>query len=252
MEPTRHTVYAFIPPYGAALVLHTNNIAELRFERARAADVLKWFEERTTEFRSQLAFHIQGPVMLGETPPPLPPTAIAAVGTALAPAQVSQPAQGKTLPLGTLLSKDQVQQLMQRFPGKKLEGTHLYNACVELGFVKDGIGHQASGIGQNVSEEQKVESFPIESTLAFDLAPASKVDLKAESDRIFQEAVAAAVEKALLAREENNRDTIPVQSDIGHQSSPAGDFQGSSGIGQNETVPEPVVEVLASDPRTIE
>jgi len=244
MEPTRHTVYSFIPPYGAALVLHTNNIAELRFERARAADVLKWFEERTTEFRSQLAFHIQGPVMLGETPPPLPPTAIAAVGTALAPAQVSQPTQGKTLPLGTLLSRDQVQQLMQRFPGSKLEGEQLYKACVELGFVKQDIGGQHSAIGQNANEEQqKVESLPIEVPIGFNLASTSKVDLKAESDRIFQEAVAAAVEKALLAREDNNRDTIPVQSAIGHQ---------ASGISQNEMVLEPVVEVLLNDPRTVE
>jgi len=29
MEPTKHTIYGFIPPYGATLVLHTNNIAEL-------------------------------------------------------------------------------------------------------------------------------------------------------------------------------------------------------------------------------
>jgi hypothetical protein len=216
MEPTKHTIYGFIPPYGATLVLHTNNIAELRFERTKAAEILAWFEARTIEFRSQLAFHMQGPVMLGETPdlrPPMPQavSAESAVGSALAPAQMSQPAStGKTLPLGTLLSRDQVQQLMQRFPKMKLEGEQLYKACVELGFVKEGIGHQASAVGQNENGTEPVTSLPIDSTIAFNLEPTSKVDLKAESERLFQEAVDAAVAKALQARE-NEREYMAVR-----------------------------------------
>ena len=202
MEPTKHTVYGFIPPYGATLVLHTNNIAELRFERTKAAEILKWFEERANEFRSQLAFHMQGPVMLGAEPTvqvPTTPTAVSAVGAALAPAQISQ---GKTLPLGTLISRDQVQQLMQRFPKLKLEGETLYKACVELGFVKTEVGNQQSAVGQSEVTEP-VPSLPLESTVAFDLTPTSRVDLEKEQQRIFQEAVDAAVVKALQAREEN-------------------------------------------------
>jgi hypothetical protein len=211
MEPTKHTVYGFIPPYGATLVLHANNIAELRFERTKAAEILKWFEDRTNEFRSQLAFHMQGPVMLGAEPAvqvPTAPTAVSAVGAALAPAQISQ---GKTLPLGTLLSRDQVQQLMQRFPKLKLEGETLYNACVELGFVKADIGNQQSAVGQNETE-QAVLSLPLESTVAFDLTPTSRVDLEKEQKRIFQEAVDVAVTKALQAREENKPQEIHVES----------------------------------------
>ena len=202
MEPTKHTVYGFIPPYGATLVLHTNNIAELRFERTKAAEILKWFEERTNEFRSQLAFHMQGPVMLGAEPTvqvPTGPTAVSAVGAALAPAQISQ---GKTLPLGTLLSRDQVQQLMQRFPKLKLEGETLYKACVELGFVKNESSSQSSVISQTV-EGEAVQSLPLESSVAFDLTPTTRVDLEKEQQRIFQEAVDMAVAKALQTREEN-------------------------------------------------
>ena len=209
MEPTKHTIYGFIPPYGATLVLHTNNIAELRFERTKAAEILKWFEDRTNEFRSQLTFHMQGPVMLGAEPVvqvPTGPTAVSAVGAALAPAQISQ---GKTLPLGTLLSRDQVQQLMQRFPKLKLEGETLYKACVELGFVKQDVGDQQSAIGQN---EEPVPSLPLESTVAFDLTPTSRVDLEKEQQRIFQEAVDAAVAKALQAREENKPQEGHVES----------------------------------------
>ena len=225
MEPTKHTIYGFIPPYGATLVLHTNNIAELRFERTKAAEVLKWFEERTNEFRSQLAFHMQGPVMLGAEPTvqvPTGPTAVSAVGAALAPAQISQ---GKTLPLGTLLSRDQVQQLMQRFPKLKLEGETLYKACVELGFVKTEIGNQQSDIGNQQSAVGQSELLPnsvssavIESSIAFSLVPdevlepTHRVDLEKERQRIFQEAVDAAVAKALQAREENKAEESHVES----------------------------------------
>jgi hypothetical protein len=211
MEPTKHTVYGFIPPYGATLVLHTNNIAELRFERTKAAEILKWFEDRTNEFRSRLAFHMQGPVMLGAEPTvqvPTAPTAVSAVGAALAPAQISQ---GKTLPLGTLLSRDQVQQLMQRFPKLKLEGETLYNACVELGFVKTEVSNKQSAVGQSEVTEP-VPSLPLESTVAFDLTPTSRVDLEKEQQRIFQEAVDAAVAKALQAREENKEHDSHVES----------------------------------------
>jgi hypothetical protein len=250
MEPTKHTIYGFIPPYGATLVLHTNNIAELRFERTKAAEILAWFEARTIEFRSQLAFHMQGPVMLGETPdlrPPMPQavSAESAVGSSLAPAQMSQPATaGKTLPLGTLLSRDQVQQLMQRFPKMKLEGEQLYKACVDLGFVKTDIGGQQSSVGQNQNENgtEPVQSLPIDSTIAFNLEPTSKVDLKAESERLFQEAVDAAVVKALLAREQGALDYRPATTDSRRHTSVAREI----GV---DAIVEP--EVLV-EPRTIE
>ena len=234
MEPTKHTIYGFIPPYGATLVLHTNNIAELRFERTKAAEILAWFEARTTEFRSQLAFHMQGPVMLGETPDPRLPTnqgvsVESAVGSALAPAQMSQPAStGKTLPLGTLLSRDQVQQLMQRYPGSKLEGTQLYKACVELGFVKTDIGQH-----QNENADT-IPSLPLETEVGFNLEPVSKVDLKAESERLFQEAVNAAVTKILQAREDECR--TPTSEEVRVPS-----------IVEHPTIPD-----LPVEPRTIE
>ena len=56
-------------------------------------------------------------------------------------------------------------------------------------------------------------SLPIDSTIAFNLEPTSKVDLKAESERLFQEAVDAAVVKALLAREQGSLDYRPTTTD---------------------------------------
>jgi hypothetical protein len=158
---------------------------------------------------------------------------------------MSQPATaGKTLPLGTLLSRDQVQQLMQRFPKMKLEGEQLYKACVDLGFVKTDIGGQQSAVGQNQNENgtEPVQSLPIDSTIAFNLEPTSKVDLKAESERLFQEAVDAAVVKALLAREQGALDYRPATTDSRRHTSVAREI----GV---DAIVEP--EVLV-EPRTIE
>jgi len=206
MEPTKHSVYAFYPPNGAQLVSHADTHVEIRFERTRAPEILKWFEQRLEQFRLELSYHMTGPVMLGqELPAPIARPEVQ--GQIPDVPSITPPhfTPGKQLPLGTLLSKDQVQQLMQRFPNEKLEGESLYNRCVELGFVKSVPAVQTEIM-------QSLQSLPIETEVAVDLTSTvkSSVDLEVERKRLFQEAVEAAVLVRIQELEaQNTRDTVP-------------------------------------------
>src|SRR5271157_932891 len=144
--PTLHSVYMFFPPNSAQLVLHADNHVEIRFERTRTAEILKWWEERTNQFRLELNYLRYGPQPIEELQAPgSGQNGLQVPGSGkqensevlLEPvARSLEPVVGQTLPVGTLLSRDQVAQLMRRYPNMKLEGEGLYRACVELGFVK--------------------------------------------------------------------------------------------------------------------